>query len=1081
MHHFRASLQRALAAWLCVACLLLLPAGAFATQTLKTVRVGFFAFDGYHMQDAQGKRSGYGYDLLQRIAGYTDWQFEYVGYAKSWAEMQEMLANGEIDILTSAQKTQERMQRFNYSSNAIGTSSAILTVRAGDSRYAATDYIQWRDMRVGMLKDSSRNDDFAIYAASHSFWYTPVYYDTTDELVKALKTGEDIDAALTSNLRSIKDEWVLVEFDTSPFYAMVNKNNPALLREVDAAIDQLLSDDPMVLSSLMAQYYTPTSGNEISFTLEERAFIKDASQNGVVFSALINPDRAPYSAIKDGQAVGIISEIMREVVSRSGLQVNIEATDSREAYWSAAKTGAYDLRLDAGYDLSQAEAMGYRLTMPYLDANIVQLTKRDSKAIKSVALLQEGDISDSFERDALYEAVAIQRYSSLSEVVGAVLDGKQDAAYLYNACAEAAMQADETNRLVATASYGHDISFCVAVNAKQNHLLYSILNKAVNSLSDADIKAIVESYAKDPRDGYTFVGYLYNHPFAVVTGVLVIVAILGLVILTHWLSRKGKREKERLLKEEQRNEALSVSLATAERANASKSQFLSRVSHEMRTPLNGIIGFMALAKDATPTQAAEYMSNAETAAKQLLNVIHDVLDMSSIETGKMKLARSPFDFKHLVHALNNMYAAQCKQKGLDFETKLMTPVDEWLVGDQLRVNQVLVNLLGNALKFTSKGSVTLRISQQNAVNNSVFLRFEVIDTGCGMSEELMSRLFKPFEQENASTALSYGGSGLGLSIVKNLVSMMDGAITVQSARDVGSTFTVDLPFARCQAEPINACVSVDSPRILVVDDEASERKYLSTVLERIGMRFTCVESGSLALAELSHAQSVKDPYGICIVDWKMPDMSGMEVSMRIRERFGKDMLIIIESAYEHEDANDLACKAGANLYVPKPLFQSSLIDLLSTLTGGRVGAQTEHRPGKGELTGMHVLLAEDNAMNRCVATALMRRVGVICDEVENGEQAVTRFLESQPGSYDAILMDIQMPVMDGFEATRAIRGSADKHADAQSVQIIALTANAFNEDIAKTLASGMNAHVAKPIDPPALYAALERAYQEKQG
>ena len=516
----------------------------------------------------------------------------------------------------------------------------------------------------------------------------------------------------------------------------------------------------------------------------------------------------------------------------------------------------------------------------------------------------------------------------------------------------------------------------------------------------------------------------------------------------------------------------------AENAGEAKSQFLSRVSHEMRTPLNAIIGFMQLAKEGGDTKEMDtYLCNADIAAKQLLSVINDVLDMSSIESGKMKIAHSPFDFKQTIHAITNIYLPICQQKGLKYNTRILTPIDEWLIGDQLRLNQILMNLLSNAVKFTSSGQVDLKISQYEIKEQEIFIRIEVTDTGCGMSEEMQERLFKPFEQENATTAQKYGGSGLGLSIVKNLVCMMDGAISVKSKQNEGSTFTVDIPFSKYEnSNMINLPNGIKSLHVLAVDDEENERKYISIILNRMGIWHSCVADGEEALEALSQAEDKNESFNICLIDWKMPHLNGVDTTKLIREKYGEDVIVIVVSAYEQNQANEIAKDAGANLFIAKPLFQSTLLDLFMNLTGGEIAKRKEEKRSYN-FSGKRVLLAEDNAMNLMITERILKSFGVQGECAENGKLALDKFTNSEPGYYDVILMDIQMPKMNGYEAAKAIRNSS--HIDAKSIPIIALTANAFNEDIARTLSSGMNAHVAKPIDPKILTAELEKAFIEK--
>ena len=310
----------------------------------------------------------------------------------------------------------------------------------------------------------------------------------------------------------------------------------------------------------------------------------------------------------------------------------------------------------------------------------------------------------------------------------------------------------------------------------------------------------------------------------------------------------------------------------------------------------------------------------------------------------MKLSFEPFDFQYTIQSLTNLYLSQCQKKGVSFDTKLLTPVDDWLIGDQLRLNQIIINLLNNAVKFTERGHIILTISQHDTQDETVFVRFAVEDTGCGMSEDMQARLFKPFEQESAGTAQKYGGSGLGLSIVKNLVTMMNGAICVKSQKGVGTTFFVDLPFSRTgKIKEEIKLDGIENLNVLVVDDEEYERKYISIVLDRIGVCHTCVESGDAALTELEQAFAANTPYNICLIDWKMPNETGVEVTKRVREHYGEDVVVIVVSAYEHNQANDQAKQAGANLFLSKPLFQSSLFNLFMRFTGGQLGGKRNLR------------------------------------------------------------------------------------------------------------------------------------------
>lgn len=553
-------------------------------------------------------------------------------------------------------------------------------------------------------------------------------------------------------------------------------------------------------------------------------------------------------------------------------------------------------------------------------------------------------------------------------------------------------------------------------------------------------------------------------------------------IIHYYLDKpRGKiavlREDITFLMEQQetQKQELMEALDVAHQANQAKSQFLSRVSHELRTPLNAIIGFMDLARSSKPEEITTYLANSDFAAKQLLSIINDVLDMSSIESGKMKIAKTAFDFSHLIQSVTDLFLPICKQKGLEYDTKILTPVNEWLVGDQLRLNQILLNLLNNAVKFTSMGKIVLQINQKPLDANNVSIHFDVIDTGCGMSPEFIGRLFKPFEQESSAVAQKHGGTGLGLSIVYNLVKLMHGTISVDSHIGIGTKFSFELTFPKSQAvTDVGMLPSAGSVHVLVIDDQESDRSYMSSVLNHLGIRHTCVSGSRNFFEELERGDKASDPYNVCIVDWKMPDENGLAITRHIRTSLGNRVMVIMVSAYDHYQADESVKSAGADYFISKPVFQSKLFDIFSNMTSGNMSPDSAV-PQTYDLSDMHLLVAEDNAMNRTMMSGILKRkFGIVSDFANDGKIALDRFLASKEGEIDAILMDIQMPNMDGYEAAKTIRSSS--HPDANKIQIIAVTADAFSEDVTKSLSCGMNAHVSKPIDTHKLGLALAKAY-----
>ncbi len=534
---------------------------------------------------------------------------------------------------------------------------------------------------------------------------------------------------------------------------------------------------------------------------------------------------------------------------------------------------------------------------------------------------------------------------------------------------------------------------------------------------------------------------------------------------------------------------LRQSVARERVANMTKSSFLSRMSHEIRTPLNAVIGYNAIAKtemagkktDAQRRQAEmkvmDCLDKSEIASKHLLTVINDVLDMSAIESGRMQMEHSRFDFRGLITSLTTVFYSQAKIKNVGFEVIIDTLTEEWFVGDQMRTNQVLTNLLSNAIKFTPEGgSVMLKISQPEADKNAAHIRFDVTDTGIGMTKAYLAHIWTPFEQADSSISRRFGGSGLGLSITKNLVDLMGGTIAVQSEPGKGTTFSLDLTFERT-AQPANVGpYDFSNVNALVVDDDTSTCEYIRMLFNRCGAKCAAVTSGADALKAFSlAAKQQEDAYTVCLVDWRMPGMDGIETIRCLRDIAGEKLPIIILTAYDFSELADKAAEAGVSRFISKPLFQSSLFDLLANISG----APPEVVVTKNEsidFAGARILLAEDNEMNMEIAKRIMESVGLVIDSARNGREAVEMFESAPAGRYKLILMDVHMPQMDGHQATRTIRTSS--HPEAKTIPIIAMTADAFIEDVAESSASGMNDHISKPIDIPTLFATLKKYMQD---
>ena len=531
-----------------------------------------------------------------------------------------------------------------------------------------------------------------------------------------------------------------------------------------------------------------------------------------------------------------------------------------------------------------------------------------------------------------------------------------------------------------------------------------------------------------------------------------------------------QQEKER--EAERNRQIIKDALTAAEQASRAKSDFLSRMSHEIRTPMNAVIGMTTIAAASLDNRdkLTDCLGKIGLSSRYLLSLINDILDMSRIESGKVSIINEEFDFRSFVEGISSLIYPQAKNKNIVFDLNIEGVVDERYRGDPLRLNQVLINILSNALKFTPEWrSVHLSIRETRRVRDRAYLQFIVRDTGIGMEKGLLTRIFEPFEQGGASISHSYGGSGLGLAISSNLISLMNGHISVSSTPGVGSEFVVELPLLTVPDNTPKQDVSLEDIRVLVVDDDLVTCEHTTLILNRIGVDAEYVTSGKAAVTRVKSALQRHTCYNIALVDWKMPDMDGVETARSIRRIVGPDTLVIIMSAYDWTEIEARAREAGVDFFISKPIFQSVVQDVLLKATRRRQSAATLPVQ-KEDFAGRRILLVEDNEINMEIARTLLEFRNASVDGACNGQQAVEMFRSSPPNHYDAVLMDVRMPVMDGIAATQAIRGL--NRADAATVPILAMTANAFAEDIEQSRKAGMNEHLAKPIEPETLYARL---------
>ena len=887
----------------------------------RTLRVGFYAYTGYHIMDKDGHRSGYSYEVLQRIAQYENVKFEYVAYDCDANEAADMLERGEIDLLPTLRMTPERAERFAFSSEPISNLATMLTVKAGNRSIVAGNYETYDGMTVGMSRHGNgRNESFIRYAEEHGFTYTPIYFDTDEDLSLALRTGV-ITAAVSNRLRKTNNEWIIDTFDQQDCYIAVRKDDSATLRLVNDALTKMDLDDPAWRTTLFDKYYEDIhTSSKLYLTAAEENYITAHNANGTIFQVLVNPDRYPYSYLdEDGNLTGIMVDLFKLVADRARLHYSFLTPASRSEYLTMLESSGADFVIDFSDDYSTAEDYGYQLTNSYLSAEFSWVMLRSHSGGLSKAVVPANFNSDSLELPGLQDISNVKYADSFDDCLAAVRSGDADACYAYTYQAERAVFDDKYNELRSMLS-DERRSFCIGVRADYDILLLGVLNKSVDSLTRAEIVALTNKYINLGQQEFSLVRLTYQYPLFVALIVLCVIITNVCVVL----SMRARRFRD----------LTEAALHRAEEASVAKTEFLSNMSHDIRTPINGIMGMLDIAEENFDDKARvrDCLTKMRGAASHLLSLVNDVLDMSKIESGSMKLLNNPFDLRVLLQACCDIIEGQITERKLTFTKQIGPFWHPYLVGSELHVRQVLINILSNAVKYTPDGG-TIRFCAKETLYEEglVHLRIEITDNGIGMSEEFLQHIFEPFTQEQRSSRTHYKGTGLGMAITKKLVDQMHGSLDVESEPGKGSTFIVRL---------------------------------------------------SLPVDPTPHPVAEQQP------------------------------------------------------------------------------AKQEDKP---TLAGLHLLLAEDNELNSEIAVTLLEAEGAEVTAVTNGREAVDAMQHAAPHTYDAVLMDVMMPEMNGLEATRCIRAFEGVGPD-EGTPIIAMTANVFADDVRACLESGMNSHVGKPLD-----------------
>ena len=605
-------------------------------------------------------------------------------------------------------------------------------------------------------------------------------------------------------------------------------------------------------------------------------------------------------------------------------------------------------------------------------------------------------------------------------------------------------------------SQGDDRSFGVRIG---NEGLLKLINRGINIIGSDYAQNQAYRYV-DGLYSYTFSDVVMDHLWLFIPLLLAVAALIIFMLL-----RDARRSKAQVREKEEQQKVISDALLAAEHANQAKTDFLNNMSHDIRTPMNAIVGFTALASSHIDNkeQVRDYLGKISVSSQHLLSLINDVLDMSRIESGKMVMEETEVHLPDVVHDIRTIIQPNITAKQLELFVDTQDVVNEDIITDKMRLNQILLNLLSNAIKFTpAEGTITFRVIEKPAPQSDLTnFEFRVKDNGIGMSKEFQKDIFEAFTREQSSTVSGIQGTGLGMAITKNIVDMMGGTITVNSEEGKGSEFIVDIPCRISEsAEAYEDIPQFQGLRALVADDDMDSCLSVCGMLRDIGMRPDWTNYGKEAVVRAKEALEHNDEFRVYIIDWMMPDLNGIETVRRIRKIIGDDAPIIILTAYDWSDIEEEAKEAGVTAFCAKPVFMSELRQILAKPFMS--GEEAPAGETGVDFTGKRVLLAEDNEMNQIIATEILEGVGCSVEIAGDGVEALDKMKANPAGYYNVVLMDIQMPNMDGYEAAKQIR-ALDDPAKAQ-IPILAVTANAFEEDRKVAIEAGMNGHLAKPYD-----------------
>ena len=1031
------------------------------TTEQPIVHVAFPTQEGMSFIGHSGKVTGYNYDYLEKISEYTGWNMDYVLYPsddgnEAVGNAISDLTEGKVDLLGPLLKNEQTEELFAFPEHSYGTVYTTLCALSSGS-LRENNLKDQDELKVGLWeKAETRNSEVIAFLGSEKLSDKISYYDSAEAQKQALADGE-VDVISSVSLSPVANTRIVAQFAARPYYFAASKGKEELIEQLDETIEKINSSEVNLQDNLYDKYFR-NSEDVFVLTDEQAEMLKEIGS----LEVLCVSNDAPYVYQREGEAAGALVSVLSDYAEKAGISVEYTFCENREKAEEELKQKQYDIFIGGELTSGDCARLGYINSAPVLESMLAFAQNADG--VKGDRLVLVKGLEEQIDTS---EYSSVELYDSVSDCLKALEKGKADIAagdrssitYYIN---------DSGSTLTTSLIPGQTQNVSVSVSRDCNEVLLNTLNNYIYGISEADLA----SYLSDGNihsSAFSMSMYIRRHPvqFSLLAAAA---TLLVAVIIFLMMNRSSKKQTEM---QRLHNKQLQEALQIAQEANESKTTFLSNMSHDIRTPMNAVIGFSTLLarEPDDSTKVREYARKITAASNHLLGLINDILDISKIESGKVTLRQSVFSLDEMMESINVVVRPMAGAKQQSFQIRMGEMKHELFVGDKVRINQILINLLSNAIKYTPmNGHIKFDIEDLgNSSTSVVYIRFRVQDDGYGITDEFKKTIFEPFTRAEDSMTNKETGTGLGLAITKNIVDLMGGSIELESKLGEGSTFTVELPLRiPMEEQDEHFWEKHGVSRILLVDDDREVCETVESYMKETGVIMETVTSGELAVERVKKEYVEGHSYSAIILDWQMPGMNGLDTARAIRKIIPIDTPILFLTSYDWSAIETEALEIDVDGFMAKPF---TVINLKEKLLEVEHFKNSVAKPDvEIDLKGMHFLLAEDNELNAEIMVAILDSENATCEVVENGQLAVERFTSAPAHTYDAVLMDIMMPVMNGYDATRAIRASG--HPEALTIPIIAMTANAFVKDVQDALDAGMNAHIAKPINLETLKSTL---------